>query len=97
MPGKFQAVDIRRQEPSQGTRLLGVRAAADGNFKDEYTYRLNQSKVMAGRLAGAPFNPSEVYQVYSSRFKPAVGYCLPITTFSDKQCNDIQSPFNQVL
>jgi hypothetical protein len=31
-----------------------------------------------------------------SRFKPAVGYCLPVTTFSDKQCNNIQSPFYQV-
>ena len=31
-----------------------------------------------------------------SRFKPAVSYCLPVTTFSDKQCNNIQSPFYQV-
>jgi hypothetical protein len=98
LPGKFQAVDIRRQEPSQGLDSSEwVRAAADGNFIDEYTYRLNQSKAMAGRLAGAPFNPSKVYQVYSSRFKPAVGYCLPITTFSDTQCNNIQSPFYQVM
>ena len=89
-------VNIKRQEPNKGTKLLGVRAAADGNFKDEYDHRLLLCKTLAGRLKGAPLKTDEVHQVYYTRYKPSVCYCLPITTFTDIECNKIQSQFYKV-
>ena len=90
-------VTIRRQEATKGTRLLGVRIAADGNFKDEYKHRLNQSRKIAGRLANAQGDIRDAWMIYFCRYKPAIGYCLPITTFTDKECDTIQSPFYQAL
>ena len=90
-------VTIKRQEASKGTRLLGVRAAADGNFKDEYKYRLDQSRKLAGRLQNAPGDHRDAWMIYFCRYKPAIGYCLPITTFTDIECDTIQSPFYQAL
>ena len=84
-------VNIKRQEPTKGRKLLG-----DGNFKEEFEHRLQQSKTLAGRLKGAPLKPDEVNQVYYTRYKPSVGYCLPITTFTDNECNKIQSQFYKV-
>ena len=90
-------VTIRRQEASKGTRLLGVRAAADGNFNDEYDYRLSQSRKLAGRLANTPADIRDAWMIYFCRYKPAIGYCLPITTFTDAKCDTIQRPFYREL
>ena len=90
-------VTIRRQEASKGTRLLGVRAAADGNFDDEYDYRLKQSRTLAGRLANTPADIRDAWMIYFCRYKPAIGYCLPITTFTDTKCDTIQRPFYREL
>jgi hypothetical protein len=90
-------VGIKSQEPTKGTKLLGVRSAADGTFRNEYKHRLQQSTTLAGRLNRAPLQHDEVHQVYYTRFKPAsVRYCLPITTFTDEECNTIQSQFYRV-
>lgn len=50
MPETLHSVDIRRQEPSQGTRLLGVQAAVNGYFSDEYehTVYLTNAKYWQG-------------------------------------------------
>lgn len=86
MPATLHFVDIRRQEPSKGTRLPGVRAAANGNFSDEYAYRLDSTRAKHWQLKYARFITWDLN----------FGYCLPITTCFDKQCNQIQSPFYQI-
>ena len=90
-------ITIKRQEASKGTRLLGVQAAADANFRDEYKYRLDQSRKLAGRLKIAPGDHQDAWMIYFCRYKPAIGYCLPITTFTDTECDTKQSPFYQAL
>ena len=90
-------VTIKRQEASKGTRLLGVRAAADGNFKDEYKYRLDQRRKLAGRLKIVLGDHQDAWMIYFCGYKPAIGYCLPITTFTDTECDTKQSPFYQAL
>ena len=78
-------------------RLLGVRVAGDGNFKDEYDHRLKQSRTLAGRLTNAPVDIRDAWLIYFCRYKPAIGYCLPITTFTDTECDIIQRPFYRAL
>jgi len=91
------AIPIQRQDPSTGGRLLGVRMAPDGSFTNEFQYRLQLVRDMAMKLAAAPFDTGDVLTVYQVRYKPAINFCLPITTFSAKQCDAIQCPFYKVM
>ena len=88
---------IRQQDVTEGVRLLGIKAAANGTYKQEYVTRLEKSRDLAGKLTAAPLNIVLSWQVYYCRWKPAITYCLPITTFSAKDCNRIQSPFYTAL
>ena len=88
---------IRQQDISEGVRLLGIKAAANGTYTQEYQVRLDKSRDLAGKLQAAPLNTALSWQVYYCRWKPAITYCLPITTFSAKECKKIQSPFYTAL
>ena len=88
---------IRQQSVKKGVRLLGIKAAANGTYKQEYLVRLERSKDLAGRLQVAPLNIALSWQVYYCRWKPAIVYCLPITTFSANECKKIESPFFTAL
>ena len=77
--------------------LLGVRMAPDGSFTNEFQYRLQLVREMAMKLAAAPFDTGDVLTVYQVRYKPAIHFCLPMTTFSAKQCDAIQCPFYKVM
>lgn len=90
-------IRIDRQAPNVGERLLGVRSAADGSFHEEYLARLKQSRKLAGRVEAAPFDARDAWQVYFARYKPALGYPLVITTFTDKECDRIQSKFYMAM
>ena len=88
---------LNRNEVSKGERILGVRLALDGNDRDEFAYRLTQAKDLAGRIRSAPFSREDAEVIYRERWLPSVGYCLPITQFSIKQCQKIQIPFYQAI
>jgi hypothetical protein len=88
---------IQQQDISKGVRLLGVMAAANGTYKQEFVSRLEKSKILAGKLKASPLNVAMSWQVYYCRWRPAITYCLPITTFTDIECNKIQSPFYTAL
>ena len=92
-----KGVLIRQQNITEGVRLLGIMAAANGTYKQEYFTRLDKSRELAGRLLVSPLNIAHSWQAYYSRWKPAITYCLPITTFTAKECKTIQSPFFNVL
>jgi hypothetical protein len=88
---------IRRLNPDKGTRVLGVRLAMDGTFKDEFQYRLKQSKTMARLLYRSHLTPTDAYMVYETRFCPALEYPLAVTTFTTSQLLQIQKPFIYLL
>jgi hypothetical protein len=90
-------VKIKQQNIYEGVRLLGIKAAANGTYAHEYASRLEKSRAMAGRLQVSPLNIAMSWQVYYCRWKPAIVYCLPITTFTENECKRIQSPFYNVL
>jgi len=91
------AIPVQRQNSSQGGRLLGVRIGPDGTFNEELSYRIQQVKSMASKLACAPFDPRDVLMVYQVRYKPATTFCIPITMFTNDQCDAIQRPFYRVM
>ena len=86
-------VPIKRNEPHHAERILGVRLALDGNDKTEFEYRLQQSKDLARKISSAPFTRQDAELIYSQRWISSVGYCLPITQFTEQQCLKIQIPF----
>lgn len=92
-----KGVVIKQQDLTEGVRLLGIKAAANGTYKQEYETRLEKSRELAGLLVVAPLNISLSWQVYYCRWKPSITYCLPITTFTSKECKKIQSPFFNAL
>ena len=92
-----KGVLIRQQDITVGVRLLGIMAAANGTYKQEYDTRLEKSWELAGCLLISPLNISLSWQAYYYRWKLAITYCLLITTFTPKECMKIQSPFYNVL
>jgi hypothetical protein len=92
-----KGVIIQQQDVNKGVRLLGVMAAADGTYKQEFLSRLQKSKNIAGKLKASPLNVAMSWQVYYCRWRPAITYCLPITTSSEVECKKIQSPFYNAL
>ena len=52
---------------------------------------------MAGRLSNSMATPQEAFMTYSFQYLLAITYCLPITTFSKKECDKIQKPFINAL
>ena len=88
---------VRQQSVKEGVRLLGIMAAANGTYQEEYKARLDKSREMAGRLQASPLDLVLTWQAYYCRWKPAITYCLPITTFTAKECKKIQSPYFTAL
>ena len=88
---------FRELEPDQGLRLLGVRMSLSGSFLDEFNHRVNQINTLAGKMRATAFDERDAWMIYQTRYRPMMRYCLPITTFTDKQCNTIQSQFIKVF
>ena len=91
-------VELQRNEVHSAERQLGVRLAMDGNDREEYVHRLEQSKTLAGKVQTSPFNRTDAEIIYRERWLASVGYCLPVTQFSNRQSKAIQTPFfNAIL
>jgi len=48
---------------------------------------------MGDKIYNSSFDHSDAYLEYVTRWIPTIRYPLLVTTFSDKQCDDIQKPF----
>ena len=95
---KGMEVEVKRNEVHSAERQLGVRLSMDGNDNEEYVFRLEQSKALAGKVLASPFKRKDAEIMYRERWLASVGYCLPITQFTLKQSKAIQSPFfNAIL
>ena len=68
-----------------------------GGDIEEYRYRIEQSKALAGKITSSPFNRKGTEIIYMERWISSVGYCLPITQFNNKQCDEIQRPFYNAI
>ena len=85
-------VELYKNEVGKAERQSGVMLM---NVKDmeENLYRLEQTKVMTGKVRSSPFSRRDIEIIYRERLISSVGYFLPITQFTVKQCKVIQSPF----
>ena len=64
----------------------------------EYAHCLDQSKALAGKVVSSPFSRFDAKLIYRERWVSSVGYCLPITQFTNAQCDEIQKPlYNEML
>ena len=68
--GKYTGleVDLRRNSVQDAERLLGVRLALDGGDDAEYSYRLDQTKALAGKLITSPFTRYDAEVIYRKRW-----------------------------
>ena len=91
-------VELCRNEVQTAERQLGIRMFMNGTDSAEFLFRLDQARVLAGKVQSSPFNRDDAETIYKERWLSSVGYCLPITQFTDKQFKAIQSPFfNAIL
>ncbi|GFH56253.1 hypothetical protein CTEN210_12729 [Chaetoceros tenuissimus] len=90
-------INICRIEPYEGERYLGARAAGNGNWRDEYKHRVKQMKSMASKVHTCTLDRNDSHLLYSTRYKPTISYPLHHTTFTDKECDKLQSPFLRAI
>jgi hypothetical protein len=88
---------LTRKHMSEACKDLGIFLAPDGNMKAQFTSSLHNSKRLKMIMSSSPLTRSEAIVFYHSRCMGWARYFLPITTFSNKQCNKIQSQIHQAL
>ena len=96
MPGDITIDDkkIRHIDVDQAERQLGIRVSLDGNFKNEYAYRLQRATELGRRIINSSLSTIGAHMAYSLYYKPMIQYpALSVTTFSDRECDKIHSKF----
>ena len=84
---------LPRQEPSAAQRVLGLRLPMTGDMTTEYNYRVKQIRKFAKKVYNAPLSHYDAWVIYESRYRAMIKYPLPVTTFSEQQCHEIQRHF----
>ena len=84
---------IPQIECQTGKRSLGVRAAPDGSFHQEFHFRLTKAKKWASNISLAPLTRTEVYTAFSATWSPVISYTLSVTSFTQLQCAQIQTAY----
>jgi hypothetical protein len=88
---------LRRLEPGQAERTLGVRVAPDGNMKEQYLFLLHTAQTWSNKLCSGFLSRGLVSQALLTTVMKTLMYCLPATTFSQHQCNEIMKPLLQLV
>ena len=91
LPGYSEPVDLL--ERNHGERLLGVRLAINGSDADELKFRKDQVTELAEKIRTGPPLREDAETIYRERWVNSVGYCLPVTQFTEEECNKLMVPF----
>ena len=89
-----EPIQITQVKPSSGLRTLGVRLAPDGNFRDEFLYRLSQAQEVVQNLQKVRFTRFEASIAYERVWWPKMSYPLAVTNFTKMQSQKLQSKFD---
>jgi len=81
---------IKRIEPSDADKLLGLKMAINGLFIHEYKRRKEEIDTLATTLAQMPFTRIEAFVLYASRYLPIIWYFLYQTCFSTHDARNIE-------
>jgi hypothetical protein len=76
-------------ESHQAERTLGVRLAPDGNMQAQYQALINTATEWSVKLSAGHLSRSLVQQALLTTVMKTLTYCLPATTFTSKQCDNI--------
>ena len=90
-------VEIKQVSATTGTREVGIGLAPDGNTRDEFKYRMAQARTAKSNIMAAPFNKYEAKIAHDRFWWPAIGWPLPVTTFTKEECNKIQQKFQSAF
>jgi hypothetical protein len=84
---------IKKIEPTEGKRTLGVRLAPVGNNNEELDHRVDAGRKLRGRLKRAPLNRESTRIGLFAVAHQKVGYPLPATCFNHDECKKIQRTY----
>ena len=90
-------IPITQVKTSSGLRTLGVRLAPDGNFQDEFKHRLEQANEITTSMKRYHYTRFEARLAYHRVWWPKMAYPLPVTNFSNAQCQKLQSTFDKTF
>ena len=62
-----------------GERYLGLRITLDGNWEDEFKYRLRKHETLGTTIATSKISRTQAYLIHSVHFKPGIKYALEHT------------------
>ena len=83
---------VPRLQPYETYRTLGVFINGKGCMRQPRKILRGKSAEFAGRIAASSINAVSAYFANSLYYSPKIGYSLPVTTLSFKDCGYIQAP-----
>ena len=92
-----QSKDQEAQHSHIPNKGLGCRQAVDGNMDEEFDHRLDQTRKITARARGAKLTLQESYLMLTTHIVPATTYSLTVTTFTQKQCKQLNIAMDSVL
>ena len=84
--------EVPRLEPSTSYRTLGVHLSVIGSMKKALALNRQKSVEYAGLISNSTLTRCETFFSYVLYFFPKISYALPVSTFTQKECNYIQAP-----
>ena len=81
---------IKRIEPIDADKLLGLKMAMNGLFLHEYKRRKEEIDTLAATLAQMPFTRIEAFVLYASQYLPIIWYFLHHTCFSTQDERNLE-------
>ena len=97
MQADHRTVIIERKDPHEACKDLGIYLAPDGNMIEQFKACLDRAKRIRTIIASSPITRTEAEVFYHSRCMGWARYFLPVTTFSQQQCQKLQSQLHQAL
>ena len=84
--------EVLRLDPGTSYRTLGAYIAVNGNMRKALALNRQKAEDYAGLIHNSTLTRCEAYFSYILYFYPKISYALPVSTFTQKECNYIQAP-----
>ena len=95
--GKGAMTAIRQVDSSKPKKGLGCLQAIDANQEEEFETRLTKCRKLASSVSRARLNLHEVHHLMHPRIMPATIYPMTVTTFTAKQCKQLNTAIDAVM
>ena len=92
-----QKISLKRLQPWEAERYLGVRITLNGNHMEELKVRKEQVSDMAEKILQSSICRHQAYMIHGIQYRPAIIYPLQHVMFTEKECHSIQKPIINAL